>query len=28
VHRQPVPPLSTLRRDVRASLFVGVDGFF
>jgi hypothetical protein len=28
VQRQPVAPLSTLRRDVRASLFVGVDGFF
>jgi len=28
VQRQPVPPISTLRRDVRASLFIGVDGFF
>ena len=28
VQRQPVPPLSPLGGDVRASLFVGVDGFF
>jgi hypothetical protein len=28
VQRQPVPPITTLRRDVRAALFVGVDRFF
>ena len=28
VQRQPVPPLPPLRRDVSASLFVGVYRFF
>ena len=28
VQRQPVPPVPTLRRDISATLFVGVDGFF